>query len=120
MILIKLLRAEIHHLYNIFLQNFKVSQMVAHILRPATVHNDLAGHSHHTATHSPPSAPRDAARHVLLHHDRLAQLPAREDRLLATHGDAHLPDVRRETAHRRHEMGCQNRIDHQHTHKHTR
>ena len=56
--------------------------MVTHVLRIAQTDCVAARPAHYPAPTSPPHPPRGASRNVLLHHDRLAQLPVRSARLL--------------------------------------
>ena len=84
-----------------------VPQMVAHVLRPATLHNHISGLAPHFAAYSPPHTPRDTARHLLLHHHRVAQLPAGEDRLLDTARKPSFQADQPQTTHGRHALGTQ-------------
>lgn len=64
-------------------------QMVPHVLGPPQVGHVPAGLAHHAAASPPPHPPCGTARDVLLHHNGLAELAAREDQvidLLTTEG----------------------------------
>ena len=88
-----------------------VSQVVSHVLRPAALHHAAAGPAYHSAAAPPPHPPRVAARDVLLHHDRLAQLPVRGDRLLDVPRAAHRARDGRQAARRRPRLGQEDRLD---------
>ncbi len=67
-----------------FIPIFADTQVVTHILWPATACQHITTHAHHPATRSPQIASCVTARSELLHHDRLAKSAARRHRLLAT------------------------------------
>jgi len=86
------------------------SQMVSHVLWPAASHRVPADDPRPAATTSPPHPPCGATRHLLLHHYRLAQLPLRDDRLLATARERHHRADRSRATFRRHGLGSEVRL----------
>ena len=82
--------------------------MVAYVFRSATLHNHTARHACHSAANPSSHSPRDAARHLLLHHNRLAELSAGEDQVLANARGHGLRVHRVQAANGRHEMGVEN------------
>ena len=79
--------------------------MVAHVLRPAVVRGAAAARARRRPHRPPPHPPRVTARLLLLHHDRLDELPARARPLLAGRRVGHHAADRRAAALRRHEVG---------------
>lgn len=62
---------------------FPDPQMVAHLLRHSILGHRTPRLPHHPPPAAPPHPPRRAPRDLLLHHHRLAQLPAGEAAVLA-------------------------------------
>lgn len=58
------------------------TQVVAHIQQAANNRRMATKLSHHSTPSASQGPPRSAARDLLLHHDRLAQLPSGVDRVL--------------------------------------
>ncbi|XP_070657971.1 plasmanylethanolamine desaturase 1 isoform X3 [Bos indicus] len=73
-------------------------QVVAHVLRAATLGRLPAGLARHPAPQTPSHPPRFPPRDLLLHHHGLAQLPSGEDGLLATPGGHYPGPDRREAS----------------------
>ena len=86
------------------------TQVVPHVLWPASSDRVPADVTCAPAKTSPSYSPRGATRHLLLHHDRLAQLPVWNDQLLASSGGAHHGADRGNTAVGRHGLGTEDRI----------
>jgi len=60
------------------------SQVVTHVLWSTSSHCLPSDSSRSSATTPPPCPPRGTSRHILLHHNRLAELSVWNDRLLAS------------------------------------
>ena len=82
-------------------------QVVAHVLWTATSDRISTDNSHSAAATSPQNSPRRPPRHVLLHHDRLAQLSIRDDPVLASPWELYHGRVWCYTAVRRHGLGAE-------------
>jgi hypothetical protein len=80
-------------------------QVVAHILWAARLGGVAAGAPRDPAAAPPPNPSRGAARDLLLHHHRLAQLAAGKVGLLANAGAYHRVHHRSQAARRRPQVG---------------
>uniref|UniRef100_A0AAQ4PTD2 Plasmanylethanolamine desaturase 1 n=1 Tax=Gasterosteus aculeatus aculeatus TaxID=481459 RepID=A0AAQ4PTD2_GASAC len=86
------------------------SQVVAHVLRPASLGGVPAGLPGHPPSQAPPRPPRLPARDVLLHHHRLAELPSGEAGFLEEPGGSDPGRHRREAPGGRLEMGSKSQV----------
>jgi len=86
------------------------TQVVSHILWLASFDRVPSNASHPAAATSSPHSPCGATRHVLLHHDRLAQLPVWTDGILATPRDRCHRTHGGHTAVRWHGLGAEVRL----------
>jgi len=82
-------------------------QVVSHVLWTAASNRVSTDNSHSAAATSSQNPSRRPSRHVLLHHDRLAQLSIRDDPVLASPWELYHGRDRGDTAIRWHGLGAE-------------